>query len=584
MKSTSVPSKSARTAVPEKSPTGIMGLDEITRGGLPRYRNTVLMGGPGCGKTVLALQILVNGARHYGEPGIFVAFEENTRQIVRNAASFGWDLDQLERKGLYFVDARIQPENISTGDFDLEGFLAAIGHKAKKMGAKRIVFDSIDVLLALLDNLPRERQEVHRLLEWLNASNLTGIVTSKVEVGTSKTAERYSFLQFMADCAIELRQQTDDQVSQRDLRVIKYRGSAFAENAAPMVIGQAGIEVANISATDRAFPVSRQRVSTGVDRLDAMLGGGYYRGASVLITGAPGTAKSTLSGSFLAAACRKGERALYVSFDEIAGEHARNMASVNIDLDTPLKNGRLKIYSARTEASSLEEHLVRIYSLIREHRARFVVFDPLSSLFRAGAQSSVQSTSERLLHMTKAEGITTISTSLLASPDSRIEGTPLEVSTIADTWIHLSYAVQAGERNRALTIVKSRGMKHSNQVRELVLSDKGVTLADVYTAGGEVLMGTMRWQREMLEKSDLERARMEVRRKEQEVKVAEVELNVRIEGLRRELETKRFELAASSQAETHRIDQLGHYRTAMRRSRSADRELPNGKKKRAVRP
>lgn len=564
-------------------PTGIMGLDEITRGGLPRDRNTVLIGGPGCGKTVLALQILVNGARRYREPGIFVAFEENTHQIVNNAASFGWDLPELARKSLYFVDARIQPENITAGDFDLEGFLAAVGAKAKKMGARRIVFDSIDVLLALLDNIPRERQEVHRLLEWLNANHLTGIITSKSEDGSNKTAERYSFLQFMADCAIQLRQQTVDQLSQRDLRVIKYRGSAFAENAAPMVIGQAGIEVANISATDRFFPVSRKRVSTGVDRLDAMLGGGYYLGASVLITGAPGTAKSTLSGAFLAEACRCGERALYVSFDEIAGEHARNMASVSVDLDTPMKSGLLKIYSARTEASSLEEHLVRIYSLIRAHRARFVVFDPLSSLFRAGAQSSVQSTSERLLHMTKAEGITTISTSLLASSDSRIEGTPLEVSTIADTWIHLSYAVQAGERNRALTIVKSRGMKHSNQVRELLLSDDGVTLADVYTAGGEVLMGTMRWQREMSEQSDLERARMEVRRKEQEVKVAEVELNVRIEALRRELETKQFELAASTRAESVRLDQLGRYRTSLQRSRGADPDLAAAKKKRAFR-
>jgi circadian clock protein KaiC len=576
------PQKSPLTSWADKMPTGITGLDEITRGGLPRGRNTVLVGGPGCGKTVLALQILVNGARHYQEPGIFVAFEENTRQIVRNAASFGWDLPALERKNLHFVDARIRPENITAGDFDLEGFLGMLGAKAKKMGAKRIVFDSIDVLLTLLDNIPRERQEVHRLLEWLNESGLSGIVTSKQEDGSAKTAERYGFLQFMADCAIQLRQQTLDQVSQRDLRVIKYRGSAFAENAAPMVIGQSGIEVANISATDRYFPVSRKRVSTGVDRLDAMLGGGYYRGASVLITGAPGTAKSTLSGAFLAAACRGGERALYVSFDEISGEHARNMASVGIDLDTHLKSGLLKIYSARTEASSLEEHLVRIHSLIRGHRARFVVFDPLSSLFRAGAQSSVQSTSERLLHMTKAEGITTISTSLLASPDARIEGTPLEVSTIADTWIHLSYAVQAGERNRALTIVKSRGMKHSNQVRELMLSSAGVTLADVYTAGGEVLMGTMRWQRELAEKNDLERARLEVSRKEQEVKIAETELNVRIEALRRELELKRFELAAFTREETRRLDQLGHYRTAMRRSRGADHEPAAGKNNQAV--
>lgn len=583
MKRTASPPKESPALAPQKMPTGITGLDEITRGGLPRERNTVLIGGPGCGKTVLALQILVNGAQRYREPGIFVAFEENIRQIASNAATFGWNLGELQRKKLHFVDARMGPDNITAGDFDLEGFLAAIGAKARKMGAKRIVFDSIDVLLSLLDNIPRERQEVHRLLEWLTVNRLTGIITSKSEKGTHKDTERYGFLQFMADCAVELRQQTLDQGSQRDLRVIKYRGSAFAENAAPMVIGQAGIEVANISAQDRYFPVSRKRVSSGVERLDAMLGGGYYRGASVLITGAPGTAKSTLSGAFLAAACKQGERALYVSFDEIAGEHARNMASVSVDLDTPMKKGLLKIYSARTEASSLEEHLVRIYSLIRAHRARFVVFDPLSSLFRAGAQSNVQSTSERLLHMTKAEGITTISTSLLASSDSRIEGTPLEVSTIADTWIHLSYAVQAGERNRALTIVKSRGMKHSNQVRELLLSDDGVSLADVYTAGGEVLMGTMRWQREMAERSELERARMEVRRKEQEVKVAEVELKVRIETLRRELETKQFELAASTRAEATRLERLGEFRSGMQQSRGIDRESPKVKTKGARR-
>jgi len=556
----------------QKMPTGITGLDEITRGGLPRHRNTVVLGGPGCGKTLFALQTLVNGARDHGEPGIFVAFEENTRQIVRNAASFGWDLPELERKNLFFLDARTRPDSITAGDFDLVGLLAGIAVQAKKMGAKRIVFDSIDVLLALLDNLPRERQEIHRLLDWLTTSGLTALITGKLDDGSPHGPQRYGFLQFMADCAVQLSQQTVERVSQRELKVLKYRGSAFSENAAPMVIGESGIEVAHISSTDRTFPVSKQRVTTGVARLDAMLGGGYYRGSSVLITGAPGTAKSTLSGAFLAAACRRGERALYVSFDEIAGEHARNLASVGIDLETHVASGRLKIYSARTEASSLEEHLVRIHSLIRAHRARFVVFDPLSSLFRAGAESCVQSASERLLHMTKSEGITTISTSLLASADLRVEGTPLEVSTIADTWIHLSYAVQAGERNRALTIVKSRGMKHSNQVRELVLSDAGVTLADVYTADGEVLMGTMRWQREMAEKAEQQRAQLEVGRKAHVLKLAEAELNARVATLHRELATKRFELAAFTHEESRRLDQLGRYSSALRRNRGADRE------------
>jgi len=574
MKTTAPKKPQPRTAAFPKMPTGITGLDEITRGGLPRHGNTVILGGPGCGKTLLALQTLVNGARLQGEPGIFVAFEENTRKIVRNAASLGWNLPELERKQLFFFDARTRPGDITGGDFDLAGLLAGIEAKAKKMGAKRIVFDSIDVLLSLLNNLPKERQEIHRLLEWLDTSGLTGIITGKVEEGSPHTAQRYGFLQFMADCAVQLSQQTVERVSQRELRVLKYRGSAFSENAAPMIIGESGIEVAHISSTDRTFAVSKQRVTTGVARLDAMLGGGYYRGSSVLITGAPGTAKSTLCGAFLAAACRRGERALYVSFDEIAGEHARNLASVGIDLAPHVASGRLQIYSARTEASTLEEHLVRIHSLIRRHRARFVVFDPLSSLFRAGAASSVLSASERLLHMTKSEGITTISTSLLASADLRVEGTPLEVSTIADTWIHLSYAVQAGERNRALTIVKSRGMKHSNQVRELVLSNAGVTLADVYSAGGEVLMGTMRWEREMAEKAANERAGFESERQQRVLHLAEAELNARVEVLRRETEVNQFELAALKRDNTRMVDELGHYRSALLRNRSADQEGP----------
>lgn len=555
-----------------KMPTGITGLDEITRGGLPRERNTVILGGPGCGKTLLALQTLVNGARHYGEPGIFVAFEESTRQIIRNAGSFGWNLAELERKELFLLDAQTRPEDLKVGDFNLMALLAGIAAKAKKMGAKRIVFDSIDVLLSLLDDIAKERHEIHRLMTWLGANGLTGIITGKLEEGSPHAAQRYGFLQFMADCAVQVSHHTQERMSQRELRVIKYRGSAFSEHAAPMVIGVNGIEVAHIASTQDVFPVSNQRVPTGVVRLDAMLGGGYFRGSSVLITGAPGTAKSTLSGAFVAAACRRGERALYVSLDESAGEHVRNLSSVGIDLATHVASGRLKIYSARTEASSLEEHLVRIQAMLLEHRARFVVIDPLCALFRTGAGASVQSSSERLLRLTKSEGITTIATSLLDSADTLIEDTPLNVSAIADTWIHLSYAVQAGERNRALTIVKSRGMKHSNQVRELVLSDQGITLSDVYTAEGEVLMGTLRWQRETAEKADQARADLSVARKQQALRLAEAELEARLEALRRELELKRFELAASAREEVRRADGIGHHRHALRRLRSADRQ------------
>jgi circadian clock protein KaiC len=578
MKATTRRKKTPLPAVgPPKMPTGIVGLDEITGGGLPRQRNTVVMGGPGCGKTLLALQTLVNGARHYGEPGIFVAFEENTRQIILNAASFGWNLPELERKNLFFLDARTRPESLTAGDFDLVGFLASVGAQAKKMGAKRIVFDSIDVLLSLLNDLAKERRELHRLFDWLTNSGLTGIITGKLDDDPALAGSRYGFLQFMADCSVVLSRQTAQRVSLRELRVMKYRGSAFSENAAPMVIGPNGLEVAHISPTDRVFKVSRQRVSTGVPRLDAMLGGGYFRGSGILISGAPGTSKSTLAGAFVEAACSRGERALFVSFDEISGEHTRNLASVGIDLAPHLASGRLLIYSARSESSSLEEHIVRIHGLIRQHKARAVVFDPLSALFRSGAQAGVHSAAERLLHLTKSEGITTICTSLLSTQDSRVEGTPLEVSTIADTWIHLSYAVQAGERNRALTIVKSRGMKHSNQVRELVLSDAGIDLTDVYASGGEVLMGTMRWERENADRAAQERAHAEVERKQHEIKLAETELKLRVEALGRELELKRLELATLTHDEQRRVAKHTKARAGLRHRRSADRE-PASKK------
>jgi len=553
-------------------PTGITGLDEITRGGLPRGRTTVVLGGPGCGKTLLALQTLVHGARQFGEPGIFVAFEEDTRQIIRNAETFGWDLAELERRNLFFLDARTRPQDLKAGDFDLAGLLAGVAAKARSMGAKRVVFDSVDVLLALLDNLPRERQEIHRLLDWLAAEGLTGLVTGKLDDGSVQATQRYAFLQYMADCAILLSQQTVERISQRELRVLKYRGSGFAENAAPMVIGAGGLQVAHICARAQGAIVSRQRVTTGVERLDAMLDGGYYRGSSVLITGAPGTAKTTLGGAFLEAACRRGENALFVSFDEVAGEHVRNLASVGIRLAPHVASGRLRIYSARTEASSIEEHLVRIHALIRAHRARCVVFDPLSALFRAGSSATVQSAAERLLHMAKSEGITTLATSVLASMDCRTESTPIEVSTVADTWLHLSYAVHAGERNRALTVVKARGTRHSNQVRELVLGDEGITLADVYTADGEVLMGTLRWQREMADRAAETQAQVAVEREQHELKLAEAELAARLETVRRELELKRFELKAATRDEARRQVAAKRYRSTLRERRAGAEE------------
>lgn len=555
-----------------KMPTGIEGVDEITGGGLPRCRTTLVIGGPGSGKTVFALETLVNGAREWGEPGIFVAFEENTRHIVQNAASFGWDLPALEREKLFFLDARFPAETVLAGGYDLVGMLASIDAKAKAMGAKRIVFDSIDVLLSIMDDPRAERTELYRLHDWLSSGELTGIVTTRIEGADQRHAEDYGFLQFMADAVVKLTHEVEDRISTRGFRVVKYRGSAYAENEFPLVISERGLEVASVGIAGREldYPVSTERISTGVERLDAMFSGGYFRGTSMLVTGAPGTAKSTLAGAFTQAACERGERALYVSFDEVPQEIVRNLASVNIRLAPHVESGLLRMESYRTEARGAEEHLMRMRALIREHEPRCMVIDPLSAVVKSGGPIAAFTVAIRLLNLAKQRGITLFSTSLVEGMEPMAEATPLHISTIADTWIHLSYVVQGGERNRALTIVKSRGTKHSAQVRELVLSSEGVSLTNVYTAGGAVLMGTLRREREQQDAFARRQAEQEMARKQREFELAEAESQARITAAQRELEVKRSELELMRHQFQAREEQLETQMKERQHLRGAD--------------
>lgn len=528
----------------EKIPTGIEGFDEIAVGGLPRNRTSLVIGGPGTGKTVFALQTLVNGVCQWNEPGIFVAFEENSRQIIANAASFGWDLLTLEKEGrIFFLDAHLSTNDVTSGRFDLIGLLASLKAKADEMGAKRIVFDSLDVLLTLLNNPTVERQEVYRLHEWLSQEGPTGIVTVRIETGDPLFSQRYGFMQFMADCVVLLDHHLAERVSLRNLRVVKYRGSHFAENEFPLVIGPQGIQVTNFGLRNSEVEAQTERLSSGIERLDTMLSGGYYRGSSVLITGAPGTAKSTLSAAFAQAACSRGEKTLYVSFDERTTEIVRNLSSVNILLGPHVESGVLKIYSERSEARSAEEHLMRIKTLIREQSPRCLVIDPLTAMVKAGGRIAALGMSQDLLRSAKGAAITIVLTCIAEGDDSQIEESEIAISAIADTWIHLSFLAQGGERNRALTIVKSRGTKHSNQVRELILSDQGVTLTDVYTAGGEVLMGSLRWGKMRMEALEKERTRTADERKRSELALSEAETLARLEALKRQLEAQRAELA-----------------------------------------
>ncbi|NPV63746.1 MAG: circadian clock protein KaiC [Methanotrichaceae archaeon] len=553
----------------DKLLTGVPGFDEITNGGIPKGRTTLIQGEAGSGKTVFALQTLVNGARMLGEAGIFVAFEENSRQITENAATFGWDLPALEKEKLFFLDARMSPDMVMSGGFDLNGMLASIVSKAEEIGATRVVFDSIDVLLTLLDDPVAKRRELYRIRDWLSETGLTGIMTLRASNDT-KYIEDYGFMQFMADCVIVLNHSLVDHVSLRGARIAKYRGSQFSENEFPMIIGPRGIEIAKMDLSEPDYEVFTERVSTGVERLDAMLNGGYLRGSSILITGAPGTAKSSLAGTFIEAACKRAEKALYVSFDESANEIIRNMTSINIHLLPYVRSGILRMYSARTESRSAEEHLINIRKVIEEQQPGCMVVDPLSAMVKAGGHITALGVAQRLIHLAKSKGMTLLCTSLLefrGEPFS--EATEIRISTVADTWINLSYIAKGGERNRALSIVKSRGTRHSNQVREMILSDEGITLADVYTAGGEVLMGTLRWEREKAERRAEEQRQMDAERKRIELELADSEINARIQSLKRELEANRTELkrlsvdeAAYERDETQRLADLQGLRRA----------------------
>jgi circadian clock protein KaiC len=557
-------------AIP-KAPTGIVGFDEITYGGLPAAGTTLVVGGAGTGKTIFALQALVNGARGLHDPAIFVAFEEPADQIVKNASSFGWDLEELQRERLFFLDARLSPVTVKAGEFDLEGILAGLDAKAKELKAKRIVFDGLDVLLTLLNDPNLERREAYRLHEWLKKSGMTGIITAKSIDRERVNVDRYQFMQFMVDCVVGLQHRLSERVSLRSMRVLKYRGSGFDEGEFPYVIADDGIDISTFKTDQLDVAVSNERVSTGVERLDRMLNGGYYRGSGVIVTGMPGTSKTTLVGAFAERMCEQGEKVLYVSFDEASAQIARNLKSVGIELDPWLNQDQLHIHSIRTEARSAEEHLMEIRKLIRDFQPRHLVIDPISALAKTGGHVSAVHASMRLLDYAKCRGITTLCTSLVNSSDISEESTDTEISTIADTWIHLAYKVLGGERNRTLTIVKARGIGHSNQVRELILSNDGITLADVYSAGGEVLVGTARFEREAAIRLTQQRRELEIGLRRAELKASESELRARAEIVQRELEAKRAEIALFETSEATEVEEEHTARSTVQRLRGADR-------------
>ncbi len=560
----------APSAVP-KSPTGIRGFDEVTEGGLPKGRPSLVCGGPGSGKTLFAMEFLVKGATEFNEPGVFVAFEETPEELAKNVKSLGFDLDELVRQKKLVLDhVRIERSEIEvTGEYDLEGLFVRLGYLVDSVKAKRVAIDTLEALFAGLPNEAILRAELRRLFRWIKERGLTAVITA--ERGAEGRLTRHGLEEYVSDAVVVLDHRVTEQVSTRRVRIVKYRGSFHGTNEYPFLIERDGISILPITSVELKHKVSGDRVSTGIPRLDAMMGGGYYRSTTILISGTAGSGKSSFAASFAQATAVSGGKCLYFAFEESEPQIIRNMRSIGLDLEPMIRKGQIKIYASRPSAYGLEMHLVRMHALINEFHPDAVVMDPLSNMVAVGTEREVNAMLNRLIDFLKGRGITALFTSL-AHPDAA-EQTELAISSLIDTWILLKTVEISGERNRTLYILKSRGMAHSNQVREFMITDNGISLTDVYIGEGQVFTGSAREAQEAKDRAEALGRRQDMERKRREferrLKVAESQseaLRAQIEQDRHELEmlTRQEELRERAregererQAVTRRADQSG---------------------------
>jgi len=561
--------KSTGTPTLPKAPTGIRGLDEITLGGFPRGRPTLICGSAGAGKTLLAMEFLVCGAIEYNEPGVFMAFEETAAELSQNVRSLGFDLDELARKKKLQVDyVRIERSEIDeTGDYDLEGLFIRLGSAIASIGAKRVVLDTIENLFAGLQNQGILRAELRRLFRWLKDKGVSAVITAERGEGA---LTRHGLEEYVSDCVILLDHRVTDQVSTRRLRIVKYRGTAHGTNEYPFLIDEGGFSVLPVTSLRLDHPVSKERISSGVPRLDTMLGGdGFYRGSTILVSGTAGTGKTSLAAHFVDAACRRGERCLYFSFEESQAQLVRNMTSIGLNLEEWVKKKRLQFHSSRATFYGLEMHLSVIHKMIAEFRPHGVVLDPVGSLIQAGAARDTHTMLIRLIDFLKQKGITAFLTNLTSGGDA-LEKTNVEISSIVDTWLFMRDIELDGERNRALYVLKSRGMAHSNQLREFLLSRRGIELLDVYVGPEGVLTGSSRVSQEAREKANaLERQQDTVRRERERRRKREV-LEARIAALRKEFEVEEEEAESDRTQDLLRDKMINETREAIARSRKAN--------------
>ncbi len=566
-----------------KAPTGVHGLDEITGGGLPKGRPTLVCGSAGCGKTLLGMEFLVKGATEYGEPGVFMAFEETADELTENVRSLGFDLDDLiQRKQLAVDFVHVERSEIEeTGEYDLEGLFIRLGHAIDSLGARRVVLDTLETLYAGLSNASILRAELRRLFRWLKEKGVTAIVTAERGEGA---LTRHGLEEYVSDCVITLDHRVADQVATRRIRVVKYRGSTHGTNEYPFLIDERGIDVLPITSVGLDHPASQERIPTGLPRLDAMLGGeGFFRGSSVLISGTAGVGKSSLCATFVDAACRRDEKALYFAFEESKNQITRNMRSLGLDLEPWARKGLLHFHAARPTFYGLETHLAAMYKAVRDFQPRVVVVDPISNFVSAGTVGEIKAMMMRLVDFLKSGGITGLFTSL--AHDKSTEQTDLGISSLIDTWLLLRDIELNGERNRGLYILKSRGMPHSNQIREFTFSDRGLQISDVYLGPEGVLTGSSRLAQEAREQAAAVRRTEEGERTRRTLERKRAAMEAQIAALRADFEAEEEELRRRAGQDREREDRLSEDRQAIGRSRQADREPPaNGTRSRRSRP
>ncbi|HEY9508375.1 MAG TPA: circadian clock protein KaiC [Verrucomicrobiae bacterium] len=551
-----------------KALTGISGFDEITSGGLPKGRPSLICGGAGCGKTLFGAEFLIHGVQDFNEPGVFIAFEETPEELAKNVASLGVDLNRLIRQKKLVVDyVHIERSEVQeTGEYDLEGLFIRLNHAIDTVGAKRVVLDTLEALFSGLPNESILRAELRRLFRWLKDKGVTAVVTAERGNGT---LTRYGLEEYVADCVVLLDHRVNDQISTRRMRVVKYRGSVHGTNEYPFLIGESGISVLPVTSLGLTHSASKERISSGIPRLDAMLGGkGFFRGSSVLVSGTAGSGKSTLAAKFVSAACQRGERALYFAFEESPGQIQRNMRSVNIDLAPWVQKGLLKFHASRPTYHGLEMHLLAIHSTIQKFKPSVVVIDPITNLIEIGTPLEVKSMLTRLIDFLKMENISSMFTSL-TSGGADLDQSEVGVSSLMDAWMVVRNLETGGERNRALYVLKARGVAHSNQVREFVISDKGVELVDVYLSGSDVLIGSSRVARQAQDQLEKFAEKQRMQRRQLNFAHQRKAIEAQIAALTAELETKteeaRLELNAEEQQETKRSanrDQLARQRSA----------------------